>query len=103
MPFNGNVYEGSETESWSSDEDDFGSPLLWIEESSDEDLDYFAVLDLVASESCRNLMCAKSLFPQPGQWPKTTTDKKWCRSRVLVGCHEVGDVAGWVWSDPVFD
>jgi hypothetical protein len=49
MPINGNVPR-SETESWSSDEDDFGSPFLWIEESSDEDLDYFAVLDLAAVE-----------------------------------------------------
>jgi hypothetical protein len=28
-----------------------GSPFSWIEESSEEDLDYFAALDLVASES----------------------------------------------------
>jgi hypothetical protein len=45
------VSEGSETESWSSDEDNFGSPFSWIEESSEEDLDYFAALDLAASES----------------------------------------------------
>jgi hypothetical protein len=45
------VSEGSETESWSSDGDDFGSPLLWIGESSEEDLDYFVALDLAASES----------------------------------------------------
>ena len=51
IPFNRNVSETSETESWSSDGDDFGIPLLWIEESSEEDLDYFAALDLVASES----------------------------------------------------
>ena len=50
-PFNANVSEGSETESWSSDGDDFGSPLSWIEESSKEDLDYFAALDSAASES----------------------------------------------------
>ena len=43
--------EGSETESWSSDRDDFGSPLSWMEESFEEDLDYFAALDLAASES----------------------------------------------------
>jgi hypothetical protein len=45
------VSEGSETESWFSDGDDFGSPLSWIEESSKEDLDYFVALDLAASES----------------------------------------------------
>jgi hypothetical protein len=50
-PFNGNVSEGSEPGSWSSDGDDFGSPFSWIEESSEEDLDYFAALDLAALES----------------------------------------------------
>jgi hypothetical protein len=45
------VFEGSETESLSSDGDDFGSPFSWNEESSEEDLDYFAALDLAASES----------------------------------------------------
>ena len=33
-PFNGNVSEGSEPRSWSSDGDDFGSPFSWIEEYS---------------------------------------------------------------------
>ena len=50
MPINGNL-SGSETESWSLDGDDFGSLFSWIEESSDEDLDYFAALDLAAAES----------------------------------------------------
>jgi hypothetical protein len=49
-PFTGNMF-GSETKSWSSDGDDFGSPLSWFEESSEDELDYFAVLDLAASES----------------------------------------------------
>jgi hypothetical protein len=50
MPINGNV-SGSETELLSSDGDDFRSPFSWIEESSDEDLDYFAGLDLATTES----------------------------------------------------
>jgi hypothetical protein len=50
MPINGNV-SGSETESWSSDGDEFGSQFSWIEESSDEDLDYFSALDLAAAGS----------------------------------------------------
>jgi hypothetical protein len=50
MPINANA-SGSEPESWSSDGDDFGSLFLWTEESSDEDLDYFAALDLAAAES----------------------------------------------------
>jgi hypothetical protein len=48
---NGNVSEGSELGSWSLDREEFGSPFLWVEESSEEDLDYFAALDLAASES----------------------------------------------------
>jgi hypothetical protein len=50
IPINENS-SGFETESWSSDRDDFGSLFSSIEESSDEDLDYFAALDLAAAES----------------------------------------------------
>jgi hypothetical protein len=50
MHINGNV-SGSETETLSLDGDDFGSPFSWIDEYSDEYLDYFAVLDLAATES----------------------------------------------------
>jgi hypothetical protein len=50
VPISGNL-SGSETESWSSDGGEFGSPFLWIEESSDEDLDYFATLDVAAAKS----------------------------------------------------
>jgi hypothetical protein len=35
---------------WSLDEEEFGSPFSWVEESSKDDLDYFAALHLVASE-----------------------------------------------------
>jgi hypothetical protein len=63
-PFNANVSEGSETESWSSDGDDFGSPLSWIEESSEEDLDYFVALDSAASESPPQYdACKESALP----------------------------------------
>jgi hypothetical protein len=47
----GNVFEGSELRSCSLDEEEFGSPFLWVEESSEDDLDYFGALHLVASES----------------------------------------------------
>jgi hypothetical protein len=47
----GNVFEGSDFESWSSEEGGLGSPFSWVDESSEDDLDYFAALDLVASES----------------------------------------------------
>jgi hypothetical protein len=38
----GNVSEGSEFGSWSSDEGEFGSPFSWVVKSSEDDLDYFA-------------------------------------------------------------
>jgi hypothetical protein len=66
-PFNGNVSEGSETESWSSDRDYFGSPLSWMEESFEEDLDYFVVLDLAASESPSQSDAREETVPRPGQ------------------------------------
>jgi hypothetical protein len=50
VPVNENL-SGSETVSWSSDGGEFGSPFSWTEESSDEDLDYFATLDVAAAES----------------------------------------------------
>jgi hypothetical protein len=50
VPVSGNS-SGFEAESWSSDGANFGSPLSWIEESSDKYLDYFAVLDVAAVES----------------------------------------------------
>jgi hypothetical protein len=50
MPVNENL-SGSETRSWSSDGGEFGNPFSWTEESSDEDLDYFAALDVAAAKS----------------------------------------------------
>jgi hypothetical protein len=46
MSLNGNVSEGSELKSWSSNGEEFGSPFSWVEEYSQEDLDYLAALDL---------------------------------------------------------
>jgi hypothetical protein len=47
----GNVSEGSDFGLWSSEEGELGSPFSWVDESSEDDLDYFAGLDLAASES----------------------------------------------------
>ena len=44
MPANDSL-SGSESGSFSSDGGEFESPFSWTEESSDEDLDYFAALD----------------------------------------------------------
>jgi hypothetical protein len=46
----GDVSEGSDFGSWSSQDGELGSPFSWVDESSEDDLDYFAALDLAASE-----------------------------------------------------
>jgi hypothetical protein len=86
MPINGNL-SGSETESWSLDGDDFGSLFSWIEESSDEDLDYFAALDLAAAES----------LPQPevreGSAPLVGAIDEGYRRQKVVSKHNVGGMS----------
>ena len=46
----GNVSEGSDFGLWSSEEGELGSPFSWVDESSEDDLDYFAALELAALE-----------------------------------------------------
>jgi hypothetical protein len=41
--------------------DDSGSSVVWVEESSDEDLDYFAALDVAAAEASPRVMGAEVL------------------------------------------
>jgi hypothetical protein len=41
--------------------DDSGSSIVWTEESSDEDLDYFAALDVAATETSPRVMGAEGL------------------------------------------
>jgi hypothetical protein len=41
--------------------DDSGSSVVWSEESSDEDLDYFAALDVAAAEASPHVMGAEVL------------------------------------------
>jgi hypothetical protein len=41
--------------------DDSGSSVVWTEESSDEDLDYFAALDVAAAEASPRVMYAEVL------------------------------------------
>jgi hypothetical protein len=50
MPVNENL-SGMKIRSWSSDGGEFGSPFSWTKESSAENLDYFAALDVAAAES----------------------------------------------------
>jgi hypothetical protein len=44
--------------------DDSGSSVVWTEESSDEDLDYFAALDVAAAEASPRVMDAE-ILPGP--------------------------------------
>jgi hypothetical protein len=44
--------------------DDSGGSVVWTEESSDEDLDYFAALDVAAAETSPRVMDAE-VFPGP--------------------------------------
>jgi hypothetical protein len=51
MSLSGNVSGESDFGSWSSEGGELGSPFSWVDESSKDDLDYFAVLDLATAES----------------------------------------------------
>jgi hypothetical protein len=86
VPVNGNS-SGSETESWSSDGGDFGSPFSLIEESSDEDLDYFAALDVAAVKSL--------LQPEvrEGSTPLAGVIAEEHRQRKVVSKHNVGEMS----------
>jgi hypothetical protein len=57
---------GSKSGSFSSDGGEFKSPFSWTEESSDEDLDYFATLDVAAVESSPRLEMGEALDPPAG-------------------------------------
>ena len=80
VPVNGNS-------SWSSDGGDFGSPFSWIEESSDEDLDYFAALDVTAAKS----------LPQPEvrevSAPSARAMAEEHRRQKVVSRHNVGEMS----------
>ena len=65
MPANDSL-SGSESGSFSSDGGEFESPFCWAEESSDEDLDYFAALDVAAAESSPRLEMGEALDPPAG-------------------------------------
>jgi hypothetical protein len=81
----GNVSKGSELGSSSSDEEEFGSPFSWVEESSEEDLDYFAMLNLATLES--------PLRAVPREALATSTDARADsqRQRVVVSKQSTGE------------
>jgi hypothetical protein len=55
------VAEGDSNDSVSKffESDDSGSSIVWTEGSSEEDLDYFAVLDVAAAETPSRVMGAE--------------------------------------------
>jgi hypothetical protein len=86
VPVNGNL-PSSETESWSSDEGDFESPFSWIEESFDEDLDYFAALDVDVVESLLQPEVREVSAPPAGAMAEEH------RQRRVVLKHNVGEMS----------
>jgi hypothetical protein len=60
------ILSGSETGSWSSDGGEFGSPFSWTKESLDEDLYYFAALDVATAESLPQLEMCEASAPRLG-------------------------------------
>jgi hypothetical protein len=64
--------------------DDSRSSVVWMEESSDEDLDYFAALDVATAEASPRVMDAEVL---PGS-------SVVCRRRRAVAKRRVSEVEG---------
>jgi hypothetical protein len=83
VPANDN-FSGSESGSFSSDGGEFERPFTWTEESSDEDFDYFAALDVATVESSPRLEMGEALDPSSGARIKR-------RQRKVVAKHSVGE------------
>jgi hypothetical protein len=84
VPANDSV-SGSKSGSFSSD-GEFESPFSWTRESSDEDLDYFAALDMAAVESSPRLEVGEALDPPTGARSER-------RRRNVVAKHSVGEMS----------
>jgi hypothetical protein len=84
VPANESLSE-SESGSFSSD-GEFESPFSWTEESSDEDLDYFAAVDVAAAESSPRLEVGEAFDPSAG----TTSER---RRRKVVAKHSIGEMS----------
>ena len=77
-------FSGSESGSFSSDGGEFERPFTWTEESSDEDFDYFAALDVATVESSPRLEMGEALDPSGGARIES-------RRRKVVAKHSVGE------------
>jgi hypothetical protein len=101
----GNMSEGSDFGSWSLEDGELESPLSWVDESSEDDLDYFVAFDLAASES--------PLRFAPREVPVTSTDAgegDSRRQRMGVSKQSIGessrsvkDTTEWAWRGPIFE
>ena len=83
VPANDNLW-GSGSGSFSSDGES-GSTFSWIEESSNEDLDYFAALDVATVESSPRVEVG-----EVADLPNARTE---CRRQRVVSKHSVGEVS----------
>jgi hypothetical protein len=81
VPTNGNLW-GSGSGSFSSDSES-RSTFSWTKESSDEDLDYFAALDVAVAESSPRV--------EVGDVAGLPNARTKCRRRRVVSKHSVGD------------
>jgi hypothetical protein len=78
------IFSGSESGSFSFDGGEVESPFSWTKESSDEDLDYFAALDVAAVESSSRLEMGEALDPPVGARIER-------HRRKVVAKHSVGE------------
>jgi hypothetical protein len=76
---------GSESGFFASD-GEFGSLFSWTEESSNEDLDYFAALDVATAESSLRLEVGEASGPSAGARIER-------RRRIVVSKHSVGEMS----------
>jgi hypothetical protein len=82
VPINDSL-TGSGSRCFSSDGES-ESPFSWTEESSDEDLDYFAALDVAATESSSHV--------EVGEAADLPSARTKCRQRRVVSKHSVGEI-----------
>jgi hypothetical protein len=64
---------------------EFGTPFSWTEESSNEDLDYFAVLDVAAMQSSPRVEVGEM-----SDLPSASTERQ---RRKVMSKHSVGEVS----------
>ena len=74
--------------------DDSGSSVVWTEESSDEDLDYFAALDVAAAEASPCVMGAEVPGPSAGRRRRRAVAKRRVSELSRSDRHHRGEMEG---------